>query len=121
VAKAPAIPASSPNYEAIATLTILPLVSPVLRTYIQYFRAIGNPNTTADTFLEALLRIGMQNPACRDVLAGKAIEPRSVERVSLTSAQQSVPPCAADLAAETVQSQQVRRNCMARKKARDYH
>jgi len=34
--------------------------------------------------------------------------------VPLTSAQQGMPPCAADLVAEAVQSQQVRRNCMVR-------
>ena len=41
---------------------------------------------------EADLRIGMQNPAWRDVLTGEAIEARPVEPVSLTSAQQGMPP-----------------------------
>ena len=56
----------------------------------------------------------MQNPAGRDVLTGKAIETGPVEPVPLTPAQQGMPPCAADLAAEAVQSQQVRRDCMVR-------
>ena len=37
--------------------------------------------------------------------------------MSLTSAQQGMPPCAADLIEETVQSQQIRRNCMVREVA----
>jgi hypothetical protein len=59
----------------------------------------------------------MQNPAWRDVLAGQPIEARPVEPVPLTSAQQSMPPSATDLAAEAIQSQQIRRNCMVRKVA----
>ena len=54
----------------------------------------------------------MQNPARRDVLTGEAIETRPVEPVPLTSAQQGMPPSAADLVAEAVQSKQVRRDCM---------
>ena len=57
----------------------------------------------------------MQNPTGRDVLAGQPIETRLVEPVSLTSAQQSVPPCATHFAAEAVQSQQVGRDRMIRK------
>lgn len=59
----------------------------------------------------------MQNPAWRNVLAGQAIEARPVEPVSLAPAQQGMPPSAADLAPEGVQSQQVSRNCMVRKVA----
>ena len=59
----------------------------------------------------------MQNPAWRDVLAGEAMEARPVEPVPLTSPQQGVPPSAADFAAEAVQSQQIRRNCMVREGA----
>ena len=54
----------------------------------------------------------MQNPAWRDVLTGEAIEAGPVEPVPLTSSQEGMPPRAADLATETIQSQQVRRNCM---------
>ena len=54
----------------------------------------------------------MQNPAGRDVLTGEAIEARPVEPVTLTSAQQGMPPCAADLTAESRSIAQVRRNCM---------
>jgi hypothetical protein len=50
-----------------------------------------------------------------DVLTGEVIESRPVEPVSLTSAQQGMPPCAADLTA--VQSQQVPKNCMVREVA----
>src|SRR5580658_6001926 len=56
----------------------------------------------------------MQNPAWRDVLTGEAIESGPVEPVPLTSSQQGMPPRAADLTAEAVQSQQIRRNCMVR-------
>jgi hypothetical protein len=63
---------------------------------------------------EARFRIRMQNPTGRDVLAGKAIETGPVEPVPLAPAQQGMPPCAAYLAAEAVQSQQVRRDCMIR-------
>lgn len=59
----------------------------------------------------------MQNPARRDVLASQTIETGPVEPVPLTSTQQGMPPRAADLAAETIQSQQIRRNCMVRKVA----
>jgi hypothetical protein len=59
----------------------------------------------------------MQNPAWRDVLTGEASEPGPVEPVPLTSPQQGMPPSAADLATETIQSQQVCRNCMVREVA----
>jgi hypothetical protein len=59
----------------------------------------------------------MQNPAWRDVLTGEAIEPGPVEPVPLTSPEQGMPPSAADLASETIQSQQVCRNCMVREVA----
>ncbi len=59
----------------------------------------------------------MQNPAWRDVLTGEAIETGPVEPVPLTSAQQGMPPCAADLTAKAFQPQQVRRNCMVREVA----
>ena len=54
----------------------------------------------------------MQHPAWRDVLAGEAIETRPVEPVTLAPAQQGMPPCAANLGAEAIQSQQVRWDCM---------
>ena len=54
----------------------------------------------------------MQNPAWRDVLTGEAIEAGPVEPIPLTPSQQCMPPSAADLAAEAIQSQQIRWNCM---------
>ena len=56
----------------------------------------------------------MQNPAWRDVLTSEAIESGPVEPVPLASSQQGMPPGAADLATETIQSRQVRRNCVVR-------
>ncbi|MEO8132226.1 MAG: hypothetical protein ABJF23_29395 [Bryobacteraceae bacterium] len=59
----------------------------------------------------------MHYPAWRDVLSDEAIETRPVEPVSWTSARQRMPPCAADLTAEAIQSQKVRRNCLVREVA----
>ena len=47
----------------------------------------------------------MQNPAWRDVLTSETIEAGPVEPVPLAAAHQGVPPSAADLFAEAIQSQ----------------
>src|SRR5215470_7698159 len=56
----------------------------------------------------------MQNSAGREVLADETTETFPVEPVTLASAQESMPPSAADLTTEAVQSFEVGRNCVVR-------